>query len=100
VFLQTETLKHGEEGCCLSLLNDSSSNALVTNHIVLNIRMTVIDKMGRCDHTKRSSATFVVSTPDFIFVNRETSTGPAVGKILYRQPNAASPGCARVPTEA
>jgi hypothetical protein len=45
-------------------------------------------------------ATFIVSTPDFTFVNRETRRGLAVGKILYRKPNTASPGCARASTEA
>ena len=37
---------------------------------------------------------------DFTFVNRKNRRGLAVGKILYREPNTASPGCARASTEA
>jgi hypothetical protein len=58
----------------------------------------VIDKFGRCEQSGLW-ATFVVSTPDFTFINRETRRGPAVGKILYREPKTASPVCARASTE-
>jgi len=62
------------------------------------MRVTVIDKLGRCEQSGLW-ATFVVSMPDFTFVNRKTKRRPAVGKILYQEPNTASPGCARTSTE-
>jgi len=62
------------------------------------MRVTVIDKLGRCEQSGLW-ATIVVSIPDFTFVNRETKRRPAVGKILSREPKTASPGCSRTPTE-
>jgi hypothetical protein len=59
----------------------------------------VIDKLGRCEKFGLWS-TFVVSNPDFTFVKRETRRRLAVGKILYGEPNTASPECVRASTEA
>ena len=59
----------------------------------------MINKLGRCEKSGLW-ATIVVSTPDFTFVKRETRRGLTVGKILYREPNTASPVCARASTEA